>query len=36
MLESKRGMADRIVGAATRDGRAWTRKELLELLRPID
>ncbi len=36
LLEEKRGMADRIIGAATTGPAGWTREELLELLRPLD
>ncbi len=36
LLQAKRGMADEVVGAAARGGMAWTREELLELLRPLD
>jgi len=36
LLTSKRHLADQIIGAATRHSRSWTRKELLELLKPLD
>jgi SNF2 family DNA or RNA helicase len=36
LLESKRAMADQIVGAAVEGARQWTREELIELLRPLD
>jgi len=36
LLESKRGMADQIIGAATRGSYTWTREELIEILHPLD
>jgi SNF2 family DNA or RNA helicase len=36
LLESKRGMAEQIIGAAVKGDHQWTREELIELLRPLD
>ncbi|MFN8483071.1 MAG: DEAD/DEAH box helicase [Anaerolineae bacterium] len=36
LLESKRGLADRIVAAAKTGQGGWTREELIELLRPLE
>ena len=36
LLERKRGLADRVVGAALNQPMQWTREELLELLKPLD
>jgi hypothetical protein len=36
LLEKKRGMADRIVGAAVDGPRQWSREELIELLKPLE
>jgi len=37
LLDAKRNLADRIIDAATGDeARAWSREELLEILRPLD
>lgn len=36
LLEKKRGIAGDIIDAATQDEHAWTREELLEILRPLD
>ncbi|RMF82875.1 MAG: DEAD/DEAH box helicase, partial [Chloroflexi bacterium] len=36
LLESKRDLADQIIGATVKGTRKWTRAELLEILRPLD
>ena len=36
LLEKKRGLSDRVIGAATRGVTGWTREELLEILQPIE
>lgn len=36
LLEKKRGIADQVIGAATREEMQWTREELIEILAPID
>jgi SNF2 family DNA or RNA helicase len=36
LLERKRNLADRVVGAALDQPMQWTREELLELLKPLD
>jgi SNF2 family DNA or RNA helicase len=36
LLTTKRGLADQIVGAASRGSWSWTREELIELLQPLD
>jgi superfamily II DNA or RNA helicase len=36
MLDRKRALADRVVGAAVGQAMQWTREELLELLRPLE
>jgi SNF2 family DNA or RNA helicase len=35
ILERKKGISDKVIGAATRDVTGWTREELLEILEPI-
>ena len=34
-LEKKRGISDRVVGAATTGEMKWTREELLQILEPL-
>lgn len=36
LLTEKRGIADRIIGAASNGDRRWTREELIEILRPFE
>jgi SNF2 family DNA or RNA helicase len=36
LLEKKRGISDKVIGAATKGVKGWTREELLEILKPID
>jgi len=36
LLERKRDLADRIIGAAINQPMSWTKEELLELLKPLD
>jgi len=36
LLERKRGLADRVVGAAIDQPLSWTKEELLELLKPLE
>lgn len=36
LLELKKEMSDRIVGATKREERKWSREELIELLRPLE
>lgn len=36
LQERKRGLSDRIMGAAAQQRLRWTREELLELLKPLD
>ena len=36
MLERKRDISDRVIGAATGQQMQWSREELLELLKPLD
>ncbi|MFW6188477.1 MAG: ABC transporter substrate-binding protein [Actinomycetota bacterium] len=36
LLTEKRGIADRIIGAATEGARRWSRDELIEILRPFE
>jgi SNF2 family DNA or RNA helicase len=35
LLEKKRDISDRVVGAAVRQEMKWTREELLEVLKPL-
>ena len=35
LLENKRGVSDKVIGAATKGVTGWTREELLEILEPI-
>lgn len=35
LLDRKRGIADKVIGAATEGGLDWTREELIEILKPI-
>lgn len=36
LIEKKRGISERVIGAATEGERRWTREELLEILSPLD
>jgi len=36
LLESKRDLTDNVIRAATKEVKAWTREELLEILKPIE
>ena len=36
LLELKKGISDRVIGAATENNEGWTRKELLEILKPLE
>jgi len=36
LLERKRGLSDRVIGAAIAEKMEWTREELIELLKPLD
>lgn len=35
LIEKKRGISDKVIGAATKGDLKWTREELLEILEPI-
>jgi len=35
LIEKKRGISDKVIGAATREELKWTREELLKILEPI-
>jgi SNF2 family DNA or RNA helicase len=35
LLDKKRNISDRVIGAAAREEMKWTREELLEILKPL-